>query len=372
MENDGSTVDTDFTDFLDIPLKDHGLPAKLLEYTRLLELQVKTQKYEIEHLRKSKDDSAWRIVDEQRDKISSLFEVRSNALDSKARAQEENSKLKDELKVQSEHLAELKEENADLVGEQKENRHVITKLRAQADALSARATVPLGMLANLSKKISPGQDGPSAPLEQLLLVMEYIDDLNARVRDLQMLNEELEGRIDEVVESSHCMAHAAGLDDRAIHEHMTDMAMNEENNAAAAAVHEPPLPEHSQNACALSEIPATSSAFGPERCESYIKEMPIEEKYKRAQQRVRLLEVRVEQKDQQLKRALQKAEELEKKIAVKQRKLLETKSRAEALENSLKLKAKDAIESEKMWQESIFKMKLQMQAAGMKSSNAYY
>jgi len=361
MKNDGSTVDADF---LDIPLKDHGLPAKLLEYTRLLELQVKAQKDEIEHLHKSKDDSAWRIVDEQREKISSLFEARNNALDSEARVQEENSKLKDELKVQSEHLAELQAEYADLEGELKENRQVITKLRAQADALSARATVPLGMLANLSKKISPA-DAPSAPLEQLLLVMEYIDDLNARVRDLQILNEELEARIDEVVESSNCMAHAAGID-IAI-EKMT-MAI-EENNAAAAAVHEP-LQEHSQSRAGVSEISAGTAS--PERCESYIKEMPIEEKYKRAQQRVRLLEVRVERKDQQLKRALQKAEELEKKIAVKQRKLLETKSRAEALENSLKLKAKDAIESDKMWQESIFKMKLQMQAAGMKTNNAYY
>lgn len=303
MENEDVGEDN----FLDIPLSDGGgLPAKLLEYTRLLEQKVKAQENEIEHVRESRDD-ALRIVDEQFEKISSLFEARNIALDNESRANKENGKLREELRVWSADLEALRVEQADLGDELRENHEATAKLRAQADALSIQASEPLALLTDLSKKINPSSY-PSAPLEQLLLLTEYIDDLNSRVRDLHVLCEDLESQIAEVQNNSVTVA----LED-------STEADTEEIDAIEDVVN-------------ITADDGMSDRLEPEKFESYIKEIPIEEKYKRAQRRVQVMERRLKRKDELLRNALQQAEELEKKNVAKQQKLLEIKAKNGRLE----------------------------------------
>jgi len=323
---------------LDIPLSDGiGLPAKLLEYTRLLEKKVKAQGDEIEHVREGRDD-ALRIVDEQLEKISSL-EVKAQTipLHNEPRAHEEKSKLKQEFKVWSAEVEALRIEHAQIGDELRKNHDATTKLRACADSLSIQASEPLAILADLSKKINPSSYG-LAPLEQLLFLTEYIDDLNLRVRDLHEVCENLENQIAEMQTNSV----AAAPED-------STEADTEDIDAIEDVV-------------TITAEDIACDRLEPETYEPYIKQAPIEEKYKRAQQRVQVMERRLKQKDELLRNAIRRAEELEKKNVAKQQKLVEIKARAEGLEMSLKQKMEDSNEMDKKWQKTIYNMHMRLQA----------
>eukprot|EP00397_Hematodinium_sp_SG-2012_P030458 GEMP01032262.1.p1 GENE.GEMP01032262.1~~GEMP01032262.1.p1 ORF type:complete len:393 (+),score=137.63 GEMP01032262.1:201-1379(+) len=351
--------------YLDIPLSSAGLPDKLLAYTRLLEQKVKQQDEGIEKVLDARDD-ALRLLDDQRALVSNMRTERDAAVGTERRLKEDNGTLTRRVDAFAQEVGDLTlklqmcqvEFQERMLHEHAQMEKMRKDVDAARGAVSALGQVH-GMLhhhtftdAHSSIDGLPVSSfGPIAPTDVVCLVKRELTDHNQSICSLHAHCTELEGRLQAELQRKEAQAEQA--------EQVGDASKTRTDSGC------------SENVVDSMESERRKSVEEDDMAMGACPVISIEEKCKRAQQRVRTLEMRLHQKDDLLRKADHKIALVEKRNSAQQHKVLELTSRADSLTACVKQKTKEYEAQETQhrvtevkWQQALEQMKERVRTEG--------